>query len=86
MSRSRTYLAAIVVTIASPALAGEITGTGNQTPIESRGVASSACAYSGLNDDGAGPSTHVQSYGMIRAAFGGPAPFNGLPGTSCNGS
>ena len=84
MRKAKTYLAAAVVAIASPAVAGEITGTGEQTPIESGGVASSSCAYSGLNDNGAGPSTLVQSYGMIVSAFGQPSP--GIPGTACRGN
>lgn len=74
-----------LVLLSSPAWAGEVTGTGESTPIRS-GAANSICAYSGLNDDGAGASALVQSYGAIRAAFGGPAPFHGSPGTACNGS
>jgi hypothetical protein len=77
-------LAAACVLLSSTAWAGEITGTGDPTPIAGY-VAKSICSFSGLNDDGAGPSTLVQSYGIIRASFGGPAPFNGTPGTACNG-
>jgi hypothetical protein len=78
-------LAVACVFLSSPAWAGEVTGGGDSTPVRS-GTASSICAFSGLNDDGAGPSTLVQSYGMIRASFGGQAPFNGLPGDSCVGN
>lgn len=69
------------VLISSPAWAGEVTGNGDSTPIRS-GVANSICAFSGLDDDGTG----IQSYGQIRAAFGGRAPFSGIPGIACNGS
>lgn len=78
-------LAAVCLLLASPAWAGEVTGNGDSTPIRN-GTASSICAFSGQNDDGAGPNSHVQSYGMLRAAFGGLAPFNGLPGTFCVGN
>ena len=78
-------LAAVLMLVSSPAWAGEVTGNGDSTPIRDH-VANSICAFSGQNDDGAGANSQVQSYGVIRAAFGGPAPFNGSPGTSCNGS
>ena len=39
MNRSKSLVAALAVIVASPALAGEITGSGVITPIESRGVA-----------------------------------------------
>lgn len=85
MTRYMKQFAIVALVIGTPALAGEVTGTGKSTPIRS-GVANSICAYSGLNDDGLGPSTLVQSSGQIRAAFGGPAPFHGSPGTSCRGN
>lgn len=85
MTRYSKHLTIVALVVGTPALAGEVTGTGESTPIRS-GVAQSICAYSGLNDDGLGPSTLVQSYGQIRAAFGGPAPFYGSPGTSCRGN
>ncbi len=84
MKQVKLWLAATAVAVASPASAGEVTGNGDPTPIESRGVASSACAYSGLNDDGAGPNTHVQSYGMFQRAMGMPTVPN--PGISCRGN
>ena len=84
--RSFTNLMVVCVLMSSPAWAGELTGNGNPTPIKSRGVASSICAFSGLNPEGDGPSALVQSYGQIRAALGGPAPFAGLPGDECRGN
>lgn len=85
MTKLKRYLTIAILTAATPALAGEVTGTGESTPIRS-GTANSICSFSGLNDDGAGPNALVQSYGVIRASFGGPAPFYGTPGTACNGS
>lgn len=81
----RTSKASIIMLLAvagSPAFAGEITGTGESTPIRSH-VARSICAFSGLNDDNSGPSSLVQSYGQIVAAFGKPPTG---PGTSCRGN
>ena len=49
-------------------------------------VANSICAFSGQNDDGAGPNPAVQSYGQQVAFFRGRAPFHGIPGIRCNGS
>ena len=69
------------VLISSPAWAGEVTGNGDFTPVNG-GVASSICSYSGLDDDGVG----IQSYGQIIRAFGGRAPFHGIPGTRCRGN
>ena len=81
-----TKLTTALVLMSSPALAGELTGNGNPTPIKSRGVASSICAFSGLNPEGDGPSELVQSYGQIRAAFGGPPAIFGGPGEECRGN
>ena len=64
-------------------LAGEVTGTGEETPIK-EGVANSICAFSGLNDreEGEGPTEpRVQSWGEIVSTFG---PLGGAPGTACN--
>ena len=69
--------------VATPAIAGEVTGTGESTPVRS-GAANSVCAYSGLNDDGAGPSQLVQSYGMLVAAFGQGSAMS--PGIACRGN
>ena len=81
----RSYLALMAILAATPAIAGEVTGTGESTPIRS-GTANSICAFSGLNDDGAGVNPAVQSYGQIRAFLRGRADFHGIPGTACNGS
>lgn len=76
-------LVALCVLISSPALAGEITGSGKWTPVHGY-VANSICSFSGRNDDASGPSLMVQSYGQIVAAFGHPAPAM-RPGSACNG-
>ena len=52
MKRARTIavlVSGMLTLSATGAYAGEITGTGEDTPIRS-GVASSYCAFSGLND------------------------------------
>ena len=74
------------VLISSPGWAGEVTGNDKPTPVNG-GIASSICSFSGLQD-GNPPfwSTQVQTYGAIRASFGGQAPFNGGPGISCRGN
>ena len=81
-----TKLTCTLVLISSTVRAGELTGSGDPTPIKTDGVANSICAFSGLNPEGDGPSALVQSYGQIRAALRGYAPFFGIPGTACNGS
>ena len=81
-----TKLTTALVLMSSPALAGEITGSGNPTPIKTLRVASSICAFSGLNPEGDGPSALVQSYGQIRAAFGGPPANIAGPGAECRGN
>jgi len=70
----------------SPALAGEVTGSGKDLPVNGR----SLCAYSGQNDTPDGlwlpigpggalvqidPGGHVQSYGFFKSqmGFGGPS-------------
>lgn len=85
MNKLARTLTLATIAIAAPALAGEVTGNGDPTPINDF-TASSICAFSGQNDDGDGPNLRVQGYGVIRAMFGGPAPFNGLPGTTCRGN
>lgn len=42
---------------AGTAFAGEVTGNGDQTPVKTRGVAASICAFSGLEDNPFGPGT-----------------------------
>lgn len=88
MQINRKLLAATVILAAStPGIAGEITGNGTVTPIEARGVASSICAYSGLNDTpGQDVFGKIQSYGMLVKAFGGFDPgFRMHPGIACRG-
>lgn len=86
MTRSKFLAAIAVLAIATPALAGEITGNGKFTPVHDY-VASSICSFSGYNDtpgeDGFG---QVQAYGMLVKAFGGFAPgeFH-HPGVACRG-
>ena len=68
---------------AIPSSAGEITGTGEYTPIK-RHQAASICSFSGLNDDARPTPDIVQTYGMIvRASGGGPLPFG--PWDECKG-
>ncbi len=81
MTKLKGYVATMVLLASTPALAGEITGNGKITPIKSRGVASSECAFSGRDDI---PTSHVQSYGMMVRAFGQPYP--GVPGDACRGN
>jgi len=85
MTKLKTCLALAALAAATPAIAGEITGSGDPTPIRN-GVASSVCAYSGLNDDGLGPSSQVQAYGMFARAFGGGNIPVSNPGISCRGN
>ena len=78
MIRNLIAVAAVASMMASaPALAGEVTGSGKDLPVNGN----SLCAYSGLNDtpnglsvpDGHGgfiqidPGGHVQSYGYFKA-------------------
>ena len=83
-------IAALAGLSAGPAFAGEIKGPpgggGGPTPVKS-GVASSICAFSGLNDYIQGhTSFHVQSYG-IDVAGKGEEPFGhpGLGEINCRG-
>jgi hypothetical protein len=72
---------------AGPALAGEITGSGELLHIgyaeDGHAVlhGASLCAFSGLNDDQAPTPAVAQSYGQIVKVLG-PLPFG--PGTECN--
>lgn len=87
MTKRRIYLAAgLVVALATPAIAGEITGNGAWTPVH-YGQASSVCSYSGVNDTpGLDGFEEVQSYGMLVRAFGGFSPgFDRHPGVACRG-
>ena len=77
---------ALVLVTATPALAGEVTGSGKSLePLHGRSI----CAYSGLNDDPAGidpengPPGRTQSYGQdVRNGSANPQQFN--PGDACN--
>jgi hypothetical protein len=96
MGKSRLFavLACAVAVLgvgASGAFAGEITGNGK--PTHAIGNASSACAFSGQEDDqfasggSKGVPAHSQSYGQLLKAErnGGPPPF-GFPGDNCRGN
>lgn len=62
--------AAMVVTMAGSAFAGEINGNGESTPI--RGDAhNSICAFSGLQD-GAGPGDPISGPGHVQTPHGEP--------------
>ncbi len=64
--------------------AGEVTGTGEATPIADY-RASSICSFSGLNDrvQGEGPTEpRVQSFGQVVRTVG---PIGGIPGEACRG-
>ncbi len=88
----RKELAAVVCAVAfaglsaSPALAGEVTGTGKSLePLHGKSI----CAYSGLNDDPTGidprngPPGRVQSFGQdVKLGLIDPGAFN--PGDACN--
>ena len=84
MRNIKKYMALATLALATPALAGEMTGTGADTPVNSY-RASSICSFSGLNDDNHPTSDLVQSYGMIVRAFGAPRGISG-PGVSCRGN
>jgi hypothetical protein len=80
MFASAVCAAAVAALTGAPAFAGEITGTGESTPIRS-GVAASECAFSGLDDPDADVFTHTQSFGQLVSMFG---PMGGVPGVACN--
>jgi hypothetical protein len=88
MKRTHLFVMAVgAITIATPALAGEVNGsTKNPKEDYSRGM--SFCKFSGLNDnpDSTNPQNppgRVQSFGQLVANFGAdPQDFN--PGTGCN--
>ena len=83
--------ALIAVVGAGAALAGEVQGPpgaanqpGTPTPIKTRGVAASACAFNGLNDYVQGQKLRItQNYGTNIQLGLDPAIF-GFPGTGCN--
>lgn len=83
--------AAAAFALAAPAIAGEVTGTGDPIDINAR----SECVYSGLNDhdgDPRDPGEHTQSYGTL-VSIGWVNPqdadpnadfFQPIPGYACN--
>jgi hypothetical protein len=77
---SAVCAAAVAAFSSASAFAGEITGTGESTPIRS-GVAASECAFSGLDDPDADVFIHTQSFGQLVSMFG---PMGGVPGVACN--
>ena len=91
-------LALIVAGSGSTAFAGEIGGSGKPTPIKTRNVAASACAFNGLDDGSEGGQVgpgFTQSFGPIVAGmakeFGGAGSFAHMihdegPGTNCRGN
>jgi hypothetical protein len=93
MKRGRTiaFLASGMLAIsATGASAGEITGNGKDTPIRS-GVASSACAFSGLNDfeppEDPDFTGRTQNWGQIPKAERDFLRSIGVsPGTLCKGN
>lgn len=79
------FTAALVASLAGPALAGEITGNGNK---EDYSQGRSICKFSGQNDnptstDPANPPGRVQSYGYSFVSKGLKALVPG-PGFACN--
>jgi hypothetical protein len=85
------FVGAMMAGGAGSALAGEVTGNGEQTPIKDPGVAASHCAFSGQNDQPTGNEVpiedgRVQSYGQLvrQGAKGFVDETFGGPGQSCN--
>ena len=89
MKRLKMMLAATATVIglgAAPALAGEVTGTGEQVDANGRSI----CKFSGQND-GEDPPGRVQTYGQdVRAGQAAPNeydpddPFSLHPGWFCD--
>jgi hypothetical protein len=94
-------LATSIVSIGGTAFAGEITGSGKPTPINSY-RAGSICSFSGLNDDPTGggdpfEAGHTQNWGQVVGVAkqvlgdgkGASAIANQIhdegPGTNCRG-
>lgn len=82
--------AALAVTAAGPALAGEVNGNGKELPLKGNSI----CKYSGLNDEiNEGEPTRTQPYGtflvLIKKSMGVSPQVvkNGIlpsPGDACN--
>jgi hypothetical protein len=92
-------LALIVSGVGSTAFAGEVGGNGQPTPIKTRHVAASICAFNGLDDgsESGQPVTPgvVQAFGSIVAGIsqeaGGAKSIAHMihdegPGTNCRGN
>lgn len=80
--------AVLVAMSAGAALAGEVTGTGEPTPISDY-QANSICSFSGLNDGNPPPgrtAAHVQNWGQIdKATRDFLRTVGAHPGDACNG-
>ncbi|NHA69347.1 hypothetical protein [Phycicoccus flavus] len=80
--------AALTVTAATPAFAGEVNGNGKDLPLKG----ASECKYSGLNDEMTEEEPfRTQSYGtivafLVRATGMNPPALGavGIPGDACN--
>lgn len=84
MRKTTTALAAAVLILATPAIAGEINGNGG--PAQGASHASSECAYSGLNDTPWDPMGLVQTFKTFWNIFGFILPGDPYhPGQACRG-
>ena len=85
-------LAIVTMGAGGTAFAGEVNGKGEETPIKSRHVASSECAFSGLEDGSEDPEAPsgpgaTQSWGQIpKQVRDEIAQFGAHPGDSCRGN
>jgi hypothetical protein len=88
MLMNRIYVFAAALTLASPAMAGELTGNDDPTPL----AGASICMYSGQNDDPMGldpdngPGGVSQSYGQqVRLGISDPVEDKFFhPGNLCD--
>ena len=79
---SSVIIASAALIVASPAVAGEISGNGKYVPGGDKGA--SQCSYSGLNDDADGQG-FLQSFAWYFKAFGIPVGFFFNAGDFCQG-
>lgn len=84
MFKRKILAGCTALALAAPTIAGEVTGRGASTPVQS-GIATSVCSYSGLNDDpGEDGFGMIQSYGQLVRSMGGFDPTFFLhPGNAC---